>query len=33
VSFEAIRRLAIDQVFCFDVHFAEQGFHVLPAAG
>lgn len=33
VSFEAIRRLAIDQVFCFDAHFTEQGFHVLPAAG
>jgi predicted nucleic acid-binding protein len=31
VSFEAIRRLGIDQVFCFDAHFAEQGFHVLPA--
>ena len=33
VSFEAIRRLAIDQVFCFDAHFSEQGFYVLPAAG
>lgn len=31
VSFEAIRRLGIDQVFCFDNHFVEQGFHVLPA--
>jgi predicted nucleic acid-binding protein len=33
VSFEAIRRLGIDQVFCFDARFAEQGFHVLPAGG
>jgi predicted nucleic acid-binding protein len=30
VSFEALRRLGIDQVFCFDAHFAEQGFQVLP---
>ena len=29
-SFEVIRRLDIDQVFCFDAHFSEQGFHVLP---
>ena len=33
VSFEAIRRLGIDQVLCFDAHFAEQGFPVLPAGG
>jgi predicted nucleic acid-binding protein len=32
-SFEVIRRLDIDQVFCFDTHFTEQGFRVLPAAG
>jgi uncharacterized protein len=31
VSFEAMRRLSIDQVFCFDPHFSEQGFRVLPA--
>ena len=30
VSFEAMRRLNLAQVFCFDVHFGEQGFHVLP---
>lgn len=30
VSFEAIRRFGIDQVFCFDPHFTEQGFQVLP---
>ncbi len=30
-SFEAMRRLRIEQVFCFDPHFAEQGFKVLPA--
>ena len=30
VSFEAVRRLAIDNVFCFDGHFAEQGFEVVP---
>ncbi len=30
-SFEAMRRLGLDQAFCFDVHFAEQGFQVLPA--
>jgi len=31
-SFEAMRRLGLDTVFCFDPHFAEQGFSVLPAA-
>jgi|SRR5271157_801276 len=30
VSFEAMRRLQIDHVFCFDHHFAQQGFQVLP---
>ncbi len=29
-SFEAMRRLQIDNAFCFDSHFAEQGFQVLP---
>jgi len=32
VSFELMRRLAVDRAFCFDPHFAEQGFEVLPAA-
>lgn len=31
VSFEAMRRLNLMDVFCFDMHFAEQGFQVLPA--
>jgi predicted nucleic acid-binding protein len=30
VSFEAMRRLGIENVFSFDVHFAQQGFQVLP---
>ncbi len=30
-SFEVIRRFGIDSVFCFDAHFAEQGFQVVPA--
>jgi uncharacterized protein len=30
VSFEAMRRLRIDTVFCFDAYFAQQGFQVLP---
>ena len=30
VSFEAMRRLGIDSAFCFDAHFAQQGFQVLP---
>ena len=29
-SFEAMRRSGIDQAFCFDPHFTEQGFAVLP---
>ncbi len=29
-SFEAMRRLGIDNAFCFDAHFAQQGFRVLP---
>jgi len=32
VSFEAMRRLGIEHVFCFDPHFAKQGFHALPSA-
>jgi len=32
VSFEVMRRLDLDSVFCFDPHFAEQGFRVVPAA-
>ena len=32
VSFELMRRLDVDRAFCFDPHFAEQGFTVLPAA-
>lgn len=31
VSFEVMRRLGITRVFCFDTHFAEQGFECLPA--
>jgi len=27
-----MRRLDVDRAFCFDPHFAEQGFAVLPAA-
>jgi uncharacterized protein len=30
VSFEAMRRLGIENVFSFDAHFAQQGFQVLP---
>ena len=30
VSFESMRRLGIESVFCFDAHFAQQGFEVLP---
>ena len=29
-SFEAQRFLGLDSTFCFDPHFAEQGFHILP---
>ncbi|OHD73731.1 MAG: hypothetical protein A2177_06260 [Spirochaetes bacterium RBG_13_68_11] len=32
VSFELMRRLDVDRAFCFDPHFAEQGFAVLPTA-
>jgi uncharacterized protein len=31
VSFEAMRRLGLGEAFCFDPHFAEQGFRTLPA--
>ncbi len=31
-SFEAMRRFGIDRVFCFDPHFAQQGFQTLPAS-
>jgi predicted nucleic acid-binding protein len=30
VSFEIMRRLGINRVFCFDTHFAAQGFECLP---
>jgi predicted nucleic acid-binding protein len=30
VSFEVMRRLDLREVFCFDSHFAEQGFTPLP---
>lgn len=30
VSFEAMRRLNLNDAFCFDSHFQEQGFRVLP---
>ncbi len=29
-SFEVMRRQGIDSAFCFDPHFAQQGFRVLP---
>ncbi len=29
VSFEVMRRLRLSDVFCFDPHFAEQGFRVV----
>ena len=29
VSFEAMRHLSLRQVFCFDQHFADQGFSIL----
>ena len=32
VSFEAMRRLDLNDAFCFDARFAEQGFRVLPGA-
>jgi predicted nucleic acid-binding protein len=31
VSFEAMRRASLRDAFCFDPHFAEQGFRTLPA--
>ncbi len=31
VSFHLMRRLGIEQAFCFDRDFAEQGFSALPA--
>jgi predicted nucleic acid-binding protein len=31
-SFQIMRRLGLEQVFTFDRHFSEQGFHVLPQA-
>jgi predicted nucleic acid-binding protein len=31
-SFESMRRTGIDRAFCFDRHFAEQGFEVLPGS-
>jgi predicted nucleic acid-binding protein len=33
VSFEAMRRMGIENVFCFDPHFTEQGFRVHPPVG
>ncbi len=30
VSFEVMRRLELDTAFCFDPHFADQGFRVTP---
>jgi predicted nucleic acid-binding protein len=30
-SFECMRRAGLDRAFCFDPHFAEQGFSVVPA--
>jgi predicted nucleic acid-binding protein len=30
VSFETLRRFDMDRVFCFDPHFIEQGFQVVP---
>ena len=32
VSFETMRRMGIENAFCFDPHFAEQGFQVIPAS-
>ena len=32
-SFEAMQRLGLERAFCFDAHFAEQGFQTLPATG
>ena len=33
VSFEVMQRPRLDDAFCFDPHFAEQGYRVLPAQG
>jgi predicted nucleic acid-binding protein len=30
-SFECMRRAGLERVFCFDPHFTEQGFSVVPA--
>lgn len=30
ISFQTMRREGVQTVFCFDSHFAEQGFEVLP---
>jgi len=30
---EALRSLGLDNAFCFDPHFAEQGFRILPPPG
>ena len=30
ISFEVMRRLQLEDVFCFDSHFTEQGFHMRP---
>ena len=30
---EALRSLGLDNAFCFDPHFAEQGFRILPPRG
>lgn len=32
VSFEAMRRLGLETVFCFDPHFSQQGFRRIPTA-
>lgn len=29
VSFEVVRRLGLNRVFCFDPHFEEQGFEMV----
>jgi predicted nucleic acid-binding protein len=31
-SFECMRRAGLERAFCFDPHFTEQGFTVVPAA-
>lgn len=30
VSFEIMRRSGIGRAFCFDLHFAQEGFEVVP---